>query len=231
MHKNGYPQNNPIDLVELCYQLFRKWWLIAICALLGAIVALTGSKYLMTPKYQSTAVLYTLGQKSSFSMVDLQLSNAISADFMIIAKSKPVLDAVVEEMSEEGVLITRGELAGMLVITNPSNTRILNISVTNNNPKHAALIANSVAKQAAKHLADIMKIERPSFVEQAEPSNVIISPSYSRMTMMGFLGGAFIVCAIITVLYLMNVNIKTAEDVERYLDVPVLGTIPYEKLK
>ena len=51
-------------------------------------------------------------------------------------------------------------------------------------------------------------------------------PSYAKWTLAGGLLGGILVCAIILIKYLMDDTIKTSEDIERYLGISTLGSIP-----
>ena len=50
--------NSEIDLLELAGVYLRKWWMIALGAIIGAIIAMAVTMCLITPRYQSTAMLY-----------------------------------------------------------------------------------------------------------------------------------------------------------------------------
>ena len=57
-----YDDEIEIDLGALFQCLLKKWWLIVICALIGAGLALGSTILLITPKYQSSAMLYILNK-------------------------------------------------------------------------------------------------------------------------------------------------------------------------
>lgn len=218
--------NSEIDLLELAGVYLRKWWMIALGAIIGAIIAMAVTMCLITPRYQSTAMLYMVKTNRTISMSDLQLGDALSGDFAVIAKSKPVIDSAIERMKEEeNKTFTRSEIQGMVSISTTS--RILSVQVTAADPSDACIIANTMAEAISEQVAEIMKADPPTMVEKAEPSTVPVSPSVRKNTMKGFLVGMFLVCAVLTVLFLMNDSIKTQEDVEKYLNVPTLAVIPY----
>lgn len=82
----------------------KKWWLIVICALIGAGLALGSTILLITPKYQSSAMLYILNKTTSVtSLADIQIGSALTADFEVIATSKPVIDGAIETLKKKKV--------------------------------------------------------------------------------------------------------------------------------
>ena len=228
-----YDDEIEIDLGALFQCLLKKWWLIVICALIGAGLALGSTILLITPKYQSSAMLYILNKTTSVtSLADIQIGSALTADFEVIATSKPVIDGAIETLKkEEGKTFTREQISKMLSITNKEDTRILVITATSENPQDASIVANAVAKNKATKMGEIMKSDPPTTVENAETPQDSISPSLKKNTILGFLAGAVLVCAILVIQFLLNDNIKTEDDIEKYLGLSTLVAIPKEKGK
>ena len=118
-----------------------------------------------------------------------------------------------------------------LSVTNTSNTRMLDITVTSANPDEAAAIANEYAKVASDFIAETMSTDKPNIVSVAlVPSNPV-SPSMVRNVAIGFLAGVVLAAAIVTIRMLLDDKIKTAEDIRRYTGLVNLAIVPKENLK
>ena len=220
-----------IDLAELLGVLLRKWWLVGITALVGLGLAAGVTKFAITPVYQSTAMLYILTKTTSVtSIADLQIGTAITRDFEIIATSKPVIDKAIEAIKKSDYInMSRKEMKNMLTIVNQDDTRILEIKAEHENPEYACIVANAVAEATAERMAEIMKSEPPTTVEKAEVEQLPVSPNLVQNSIIGFLLGAILACGILAVQFMMNDNIKTDEDIERYLGEITLAIIPQVK--
>lgn len=218
-----------INLIELGYALLKKWWLILICALVGALVMGIYTEYFVTPMYSSEATLYILNKTTSItSMADIQIGSALSSDFKVIATSKPVLDGAVEQIKEqEGIALTREYIASRLDVNGIDDTRLLVVRVKDQDPKKACIIANAVAEVTASRMAEIMKSDPPTMAEWAEESRSPVSPSLKKNVVLGFAVGAMCVCVLLVLLFLIDDKIKTEEDVAQYMGVPVLANISY----
>ena len=216
-----------IDLGELFAVLMKRWWLILLTTVLCGALALLGTLTLMKPKYESSAMLYILSKTTSVtSLADIQIGSELTADFEVIAKSKPVLDSAVQKLKEEDdAEFTRDELDQMISVSNISDTRILVITATSEDPTAASLVANAVAEATSEQMAYIMKSDQPTTVEQAE------SPNLKKNLMVGLLAGIVLSCAVIVLRFLMNNTISNETDVERYLEMPTLAVVPLEKKK
>lgn len=230
MKENMYDEDT-IDLLELARVLLKKWWLILLSAVFGGALALLVTITMINPQYQSNAMLYILSKTTTVtSLADLQLGSELTADFEVIAKSKPVLDSAIEKLkTESDKKFTRDELNQMLSVSNKSDTRILVISATSTDPTDASLVANAVAEATAEQMAYIMKSDEPTTVEKAEVESTPVSPSLKKNLLMGILAGMVLACGVLVVGYLMNDTINTEDDIKRYLDAPMLIIIPAEK--
>ena len=151
MKENMYDEDT-IDLLELARVLLKKWWLILLSAVFCGALALLVTITMINPQYQSNAMLYILSKTTTVtSLADLQLGSELTADFEVIAKSKPVLDNAIEKLkTESDKTFTRDDLNQMLSVSNKSDTRILVISATSTDPTDASLVANAVADATAE---------------------------------------------------------------------------------
>lgn len=223
-----------IDLSEIFHVLLSKWKRIFLAAIVGLLLVVGITKFAITPKYQSQAMLYIISNTTtdSTTMTDLQIGATLTGDFEIIATSKAVIDASIKKIkSEEGVTFTNKEIQEMLTVTSETNTRILTIQAVSDDPEHACWVASAVAEATAERAAEIMKSDPPSLLAEAEIPEEQISPSMTKNAVIGFMLGAILVCAYLVIKTLMNDNIKTEEDVEKYLGEATLAVIPYVKNK
>ena len=223
-----------IDLREILHVLFKKWWLILGVALIGLLIGVGVTKLFIAPTYQSQAMLYilSLNNTDSTSMSDFQISAEITGDFEIIAKSKAVIDISMDKIEREaGVTLTRGQISQMLTVQTQNNTRILTIRAVSENPEHAYWVAKAVSEATAERIAEIMKSEPPAMVTEAEMPGGPIGPNMKKNAALGFFVGVLLTCAVLIIQFLVDDNIKTEEDVRKYLGEATLVSIPYIKNK
>lgn len=217
--------DNTINLVELFYLLWGHAWQIIVCLILGAVMAFSYTYFCVTPQYQASARIYIVSasNNSVVNLSDLQVGSQLTSDYQELILLRPLLEDVIENLS---LPMDYEELQGMISITNTSDTRILKITVTSPDPQQAADIANELSAQARIYLPRIMETDSPNIAEEAITPKQKSSPSYSRNTMMGGMLGAILYCSILIIRYLMNDTFVTPDDVEKYLGIQPLATIP-----
>ena len=214
-----------IDLVALFYLFLRHIWQILLCLVLGGAIAFGWTYYMITPQYQTSTKLYILASASDsiLNLSDLQLGTQLSADYVELLKSRPILEEVAQNLS---LPYSAEQLGKMVSITKTNDTRILKITATGPNPQECADIANEIAEQSREFLPKIMGAAPPNIVETALVPTVKYSPSYSRNAMMGALVGAMLYCAFLAIPFLMNDRIVTPDDVAQCFGVQPLAVIP-----
>ena len=217
-----------IDISEIFFVLLYKLWIIIIAGILTATIAGVYSKYYIIPIYESTAQLYVINREYTDSFItwnDLESGDYLTQDYKILVKSRPVTEEVIRSLN---LNLTHEELAGMISVEVPTDTRIVNITVSDPDPQIAKQLADAVAKVSSEQLVDVMQMEMVNIVEYGGLATYPSSPNLTRNIMLGGIVGAFIAIAIIVLMYLKNDSIKTAEDIERYLGMTTLSTIPLD---
>lgn len=216
-----------IDLVELFHVLMRKLWLIILCFAAGVILAGGFTIMFITPKYSASSMIYILTKTTSVtSLADIQMGTQLTADFEVLATSRPVVESVIDRLSLD---MAYEDLVDMITVSNRSDTRILEITVEHPQPEIAASIANAMADATADSVAEIMSTDRPSIVEDAVVPTVQSSPSLVKNAAIGGIGLAFVAAAIVVVLHLTDDTVKNEEDVKKYLGLNTLASLPVSR--
>ena len=204
----------------------RKLKILILFLILGGLIAGSVTRFLITPQYTGTSMIFILTKTTSVtSLADIQLGSELTTDFVMLATSRPTLERVIDELdlTEEPK-----ELQEMITVSNPADTRILQIDVSNPDPQLAADISNALADATADAVADIMSTDRPSIVEEAVVPEAPSSPNLMKNAMLGAMAGLFLAMAIVILRFLMDDTIKTEDDVAKYLNLNTLAALPVD---
>ena len=217
-----------IDLVELLGVILHNLWIIIVSGVIVAAVALLVSYFIITPKYESVTKIYVISKTNADTMTysDLQAGSTLTKDYKELVKSRPVLEEV---LAETGVDVELKDLEEQITVEVPQDTRIVSITVEDKDPYEARIIADSVRIAASKHIREVMDTEAVNVVEEASLPIEKSSPSILKNTAIGYAVGLFLAIAIVIINYIMDDTIKTPDDVEKFLGVSVLGSIPYSE--
>lgn len=226
MHTND--DEIEIDLQELLGLLLYKLWLIIICTVVGAVGAFAISKFLITPLYESTTSVYILNKSESSTVTysDVQLGTQLTKDYAQMITSRDVLEGVITAFALED---SYDSFAERVAVTTPSDTRMIEITVTDENPHMAQQLANEVRKLAAEKITEVMDIQAVNTVDEANLPEEAASPSVFKWTAIGGILGMVLCAAVLIIRFLLDDTIKTSEDVERYLELSTLASIPVKE--
>lgn len=225
--RQNRPQGNEIDFIELFYMLLSHWWQIILAAVLGGVLAFGYTNYFVTPTYSTTAKMFVVSDSSSVGSLltasDLAYGNTVKEDIRSLLVSRELLQRVIDELH---LVRSPGQLAGMISVGGNNGTHIMTVTVTSPYPDEAVDVANELIIQSRTYLPEVMRISAPSFYERALMPTYKNGLNYSRNTMMGALMGGAAVCGVLVLLFLLNDRINTPDDLERYLGIQAMASVP-----
>ena len=214
-----------IDLLEIFYLLKSKWKEIFLALLVGALIFGAYHTFLVKPSYQADASIYITNTESALSFSDLQLSSALTDDYANIIKSRTVLNRVIEELD---LNLDYKQLAKLVAVSNPDSTHIVDIKVTCEDPEMSRNNTNALLNISVSQIYQIIGSGEPTVIDYSVAEAVQdVTPSLFKYLAIGGFLGACVACAIFILQMLMDGTMKTEEDIDKYLHLPVLAAVPY----
>lgn len=226
MQENYKNDEIEIDLRDLFFELLSHWKMIALSTGLAGIIGLVISIFLITPMYESTSELYVLSKSTSItSLADIQMGSNLTNDYMVVVKGRPVIEQVISNL---GLEEDYAALSEKITLNNPSDSRILQITVQDPDPNRAKQIADEMAAVSSAFISEKMDQDPPTIIQRGYADGAPVSPSVVKNTAIGLLLGAVLAMAVVVISYLLNDTVMSTDDVERKLGLHLLGTLPYE---
>lgn len=223
-----------MELREYINLIKRRLWILVLTTIFFAVFMCIYVNYFSDNIYESITTLYVGKQtheQTSALYDDLLMGQTLVKDYREIAKSKAVSNQVVSELKEEGKLAEHfdpGSLAGKISINLRGDTRVIEIKVEDTHPERARDLANTVAEVFKFKVKELVEIDNVEIIDEAnlpeinKPTKPKRAHDIAIASFIGILTGLGI---IFLIEYLDN-TIKRSEDVEKYLELPVIGTIP-----
>lgn len=221
-----------INLQDLFKYFISK---ILLIILVTVFFGLIGSLYLLfvqTPMYKSTTTLLLAnvsgmdGSSSSITTNDITLNQKLVSTYREIIKSRKVLKQVIDNLELD---YQYEQLASLITVGSVNDTEIIKVTVKNEDPLAAMNIANEVADTFCDEIINFYQIQNVNIIDKAElndsPYNVNLVKQIVIYLLIGFVAS----CAIVFIMYYFDTTIKTKEEVEEKIGLPVLGIIPIKK--
>lgn len=226
MNQNVENNEIEIDLLELFYLLRSKILLLILAAVVFGTIAFSYTEFVIIPQYSSTSQLYILSKSTSLtSLADIQIGTQLTQDYLELIKSRPVVEEVIGNLALD---CDYEEMLERLSVTNPTDTRILKITATADDAEQAKVIADEFANVSKVRISQIMRTDEPSVVAYGYTSQEPVNVHTLKNTAIGAAGGIFVVAAIVIGMYLLNDTIQTPEDIEKYLGLNTLASVPLQ---
>lgn len=230
-----HSQSMEIDLAELFFFILSKWYLVLLGIMIGGFI-MGYMAYIKVPTYSSTAKLYILGDsnnlngnqndyqgKNGNNMTDFQIGAELTNDYQEVFKAWEVHNMVNEML---GTKYEFNDLQKMLSVTNPDDTRMLYITITNEDPKLAADIANAYAVSAQHFIATAFDTEKPIKFSTAIVSETPLNQDFIKSVLIGAAGGAVLIIGLLCLICILDNKPKSADDITKYCGIPLLAVIP-----
>jgi capsular polysaccharide biosynthesis protein len=156
-------------------------------------------------------------------MSDIEVGASLTNDYKKVVYTWEVLE---QTMKNLGLKHSIDELRSMIAVHNPSNTRIMEISVESVSANEAAAIANELMAVVSEYIPRVIESVKPNILSGALVSTRPFSPNMlTNMAIGGFAGAALGIFAVF-IYFLLDDRIKSAGDIRRYVGIPLLAAIP-----
>lgn len=214
-----------INLTEV-FSYFKSK-IVPILIIIG-VIFVVGSVYSLffkIPMYQSNSTVLLVSETNN-NISEVQLNKNLTTTYTEIIKSRRVLNQVIQSLNLD---YTVNSLSSMINVEAVGDTQIIRITVTNNNKKLAASIADQIATTFTKEIKELYHMENVSIVDKAVISNDAYNINYIK-DMVIYLGiGLVLTFGVVFVMYYFDTTIKSSEVVEEKLGLTVIGIVPVEE--
>ena len=158
--ENQVTNNNDeieIDLGEIFHLILSRLGLIILSGIILGVISIIGTMLFITPQYESTTKIMVLNKQDSNTLTsaDMQTSTQLTKDYAELIKSRTVLEGVIAQLN---LNITYQQLLGKLTVDTSTDSRIVTIIVSDEDPYTASEMANAIRDMAAEHIQSVMDI-------------------------------------------------------------------------
>ncbi|MDQ0254454.1 capsular polysaccharide biosynthesis protein [Evansella vedderi] len=216
-----------ISLREIFDTLKKRLSLIIIISVAAVAIAGLISYYLLTPMYQaSTQILVNQSKEEGQALTqgDLRTNIELINTYNVIITSPRILEPVKEELQ-----LTRsvGAIRNQIRVGSQNNSQVVYIQVEDSDPAMAVQIANTVATVFQRDIVEIMNVDNVSILSAAELSDnpSPVSPNPTLNMAIALVVGLMAGVGLAFLLEFLDRTLKTEEQLEKTLGIPVLGTI------
>ena len=216
-----------MTLLEL-FQLLKKHLKLVIvlpvaCAVIMGVVSLVG----MSNTYTASTSMYILAKtdegNGAANYSDLSASQMLSNDIATLLDSESVKSGAAQQLGLDNLDDYKTS------VTSESTTRVITLSVTGTSAQGAADVANAMADSVSQVAQNVDAAKSINVIDSAKAPESPSGPKRAMYVAVAFLAGLFAAVAIVVVADMLNTRVRSAEEAEELLGLPVVGRIPAMK--
>ncbi len=213
-----------INLGELFQLLKQNIKMIVISILIGIIVLGIMTVFFINKKYESTSKLFLKPDVTEgiTDYTQINSNNLMVNNYIEMLKGNNIQSQAAKELNME-----TSEVNAALTISNQTNTQIISITATTTDPELSKQIVDAVVKVFRKEVKETLNVNNIAVVDQAEVATAPVSPNLKMNLIIGALLGGFISVGYLFIKFMLDTHIHNKEEAEKYLGIPMLGSIPY----
>lgn len=238
--------NIDANVQKILTLLLKKWKTLIIFALIGTFIAYFFTANFTTLTYASSVefLAYAVDKDQEFSdssSSQQQVSNTskmnyamkMMATYIELFKTNEFNQKVADELNDNlNTNYSAAMIKNSTSIESVEDTALFKMTVTTTD----ADLSYQIAHQLEKTVPEVMKTTNNGLVNASVEDTALKATSsqslgYVKKCLVGFLAGLILAAAYFILRDLIDVRIKTSEELTERYDIPVLGTIPEFEIK
>ena len=225
MPSNDLNEMEEIDLLELFRAVLKYIKLIIVLCILFGVGGLFVTKLLIAPTYTASTSIYLTPQISESGSLDY---NSQMANSKLVTNAVNLLtqNNIMSEVAKDVGLESADSVKKLVSVSNESNTEIITVTATTTDPKLSKDIANGTVSTFTKTMQKNLNVRNIEVVDKAKLSYVPSGPNIKKNTMLATLVGGVIGVGYAVLRFLFDNRLRTKEEAEKYLGIPVFCEIP-----
>ncbi len=225
-------EEQEISLLELWMGIRKRLFWIILFSVLTGIFAFAASRFLITPKYETHAMVIVgknnkdKQQEKDLQYNDVLLSQKLVDTYKVIIRSRAIQDKIINDLKLD---MDPKELDRLTTVTSVDTTEVIKVSVQDVIPERAMDIANQTVEVFKNEVTKIMQLDNVRILDAARLPQKPVSPKMVQNTVLGVLLGLVIGVAIAVFREMTDTRIHGVKDLRMVTDLPVLARIPKTK--
>lgn len=218
--------NDEIELSELFKILKQNIQMIIVVSLIFTVGGFLFTKLFIKPQYQSQATLIVNNRREEGSNIttdEMNTARNLAGVYSIIIKSDSVLGTVVDNLALDMETET---LSKKISVAAVDNTQVMKVTVKDGSAKRAQDIASELVKVSPDFIVEMVEAGSVKVISDAKLNENKVSPNLKMNVLVSFVLGMMLSVGYVLVTHMLDRTFKSESDIEKILDVPVLGIIP-----
>ena len=219
-----------ISISEIINAVKKRWKIIALTTVLATVVSGIFSFFIISPTYEASTKIF-IGKEGAesegYNSSDVSMYQNLIKTYSELIKTKDLVNKAIDNSQYD--LSVNNVLNGITVNT-LTGTQILQISYQSKSPSIAKNILESITNEFITKAEELVPNGNVKILESVEIPKNPVAPNKTMNIAIAFILGMMVGFGIVFLLEYLDNTYKNKEQLEKDLDIPVLGVIPMSDL-
>ena len=215
-----------ISISEIFEALKKRWILIVSITLVATLISGILSFFVIKPTYETSTKVFIGKEESNqegYNTNDIQMYQKLLQTYAETIKTNEVVQAAINNTNAD---LTVSAVKGALTVTPVSDTQILQIKYQNKNPEVAKEILEGITNEFVILSKELVPNGNVRVIEAVQLPENPVAPNKKMNVAIAFLLGLMVSVGLVFLIEYLDNTFKSKEELERELDIPVVGIIP-----
>ncbi len=215
-----------ISISEIFEALKKRWILIVSITLVATLISGILSFFVIKPTYEASTKVFVGKEESSlegYNTNDIQMYQKLLQTYAETIKTNEVVQAAINSTNAD---LSVKDVKDSLTVTPIADTQILQIKYKNNDPEVAKSILENITNEFVILSKELVPNGNVRVIEAVQLPENPVAPNKKMNIAIAFLLGLMVSVGLVFLLEYLDNTFKTKENLERELNIPVLGLIP-----
>ena len=222
-------EEQEIRLDEVFKSLKKRWIMIVSLTLIAAIISAAISFFVIKPKYEATTKIFIgkdESENSPYSQSDVTMLQNLLKTYSEVIRTKDLIENSIDDSNLD---LETNEVLANLSVTSISSTQIMKLAYQSEEPREAKVILERITNRFIEKSKELIPNGNVEVVETVEYPENPVSPNKAMNIAIAGVLGLMLGIGIALLREFLDNTYQNKEQIERELDLPVLGMIPESK--
>lgn len=215
-----------ISLSEIFEALKKRWIMIVTITVAATLISGVLSFFVIDPVYETSTKLF-IGKEESdeaaYNTNDIQMYQKLLQTYAQAIKTKDLVGRAINELDYD---LEAASVVSALTVTPVTDTQILQIKYQSKDPEEAVDVLKNITAEFIVTSKELVSNGNVRVIEEVELPESPVSPNKKMNIAIAFLLGLMVSVGLVFLIEYLDNTYKSKEQLEKELDIPVLGTIP-----
>lgn len=215
-----------ISIEEIFEALKKRWKMIALITIVATVISGVFSFFIIDPVYEASTKLFVGKEENSeevYNSNDIAMYQKLLKTYSETIKTRDLLTSAIKDSKYD---LEVGVVSSALTVVPVADTQILQIKYQSKDPKEAEIVLKAISNNFIKTSKELVPNGNVRTIEAVEMPEKPVSPNKKMNIAIAFLLGLMVSVGLVFLLEYLDNTYKTKEQLEKELELPVLGVIP-----